>query len=368
MDYSMENLKIATAPYFRSYLPNGELSYMPVVFCDEYFVDCYVHPQNFMISNYGRLYSKLIKKLIPIRYFDNFGNPYYSIFVIKNNSRCRDNVYVSELVARTFVKNENPSIFTMIHHKDTNLNNNYYLNLQWVDPNNIPQPNYNYDRSEAVKYVNPKEPSIFDYTQFKYQTARSITGKEVVVFVDEYFKQIKNHPKYFVSNYGRVYSDYKKCILTPYMDKDGYYRVFLDGINCGLHRIVAFTFYDPSTPNYGDQVNHKDGNKRNNHINNLEWCTCKENIHHAIKLGLRNDFGENNYWATRSNESIEKECQLLEQGYTAPEIANILGIEYSDNYSNHIGKIRRKEKWRFISDKYNIPRYSKNSYKYNKDN
>ena len=58
MDYSVKNLKIVTSPYFRSYLPNGQNSYMPVVFCDEYFVDCYANPQNFMISNYGRLYSK----------------------------------------------------------------------------------------------------------------------------------------------------------------------------------------------------------------------------------------------------------------------------------------------------------------------
>lgn len=361
MDYSMENLKIVTAPYYRSYLPDGRNTYMPVVFCDEYFVDLYLAPERLMISNYGRLYSKSRKMMLPINHWYCDGNPCYDIIPTNHQSAIR--FRICDLVANVFVPNPNPSVFTQVHHKNTDLNNNYYLNLQWVDPNNIPQPDYTYDRSEAVKCVYPNEPAIFDYNQFKYASAKSITGKGFLVhFADEVFKPVPGHPMYQVSNYGRVYSDYKKCILTPCVDKDGYLRVSIDGLGRGVHRLVAFAFYDPSTPNYGDQVNHKDGIKHNNHISNLEWCTCMENIHHAMDTGLRKDYGENNYWSTHSDAQVEKECQLLAQGYRARDIARILGIPWDLRYSDHITKLRRKEVCTHISDKYDYPRYSHKGY------
>lgn len=78
--------------------------------------------------------------------------------------------------------------------------------------------------------------------------------------------------------------------LQPETTSCGYLRVLLidrEGkrSHLSVHRIVAES-YIPN-PNSLPQVNHKDGNKKNNHINNLEWCTSQQNNIHALENGLR---------------------------------------------------------------------------------
>ena len=101
--------------------------------------------------------------------------------------------------------------------------------------------------------------------------------------------------RYAVSNLGRVKSfrtqrrTYDK-ILKNKITHDGYYETALIGDNLKYkfirtHRLVAMYF----VPNPEDkpEVNHKDGNKLNNHAENLEWVTSSENQIHAYKMGLQ---------------------------------------------------------------------------------
>ena len=93
-----------------------------------------------------------------------------------------------------------------------------------------------------------------------------------------------------VSNLGRVRSLLrgKPYILKTQADKKGYHRLRVTicrtRYSFKLHREVAKAFI-PNPCNL-PQVNHKDGNKDNNSVSNLEWCTNKENANHAVRMGL----------------------------------------------------------------------------------
>ena len=77
--------------------------------------------------------------------------------------------------------------------------------------------------------------------------------------------------------------------MKPYISDRGYYKVQLniDGkqYQKRLHRLLAESFIE--NPKNYPQINHIDGNKLNNRLENLEWCTNKKNIQHSIALGLK---------------------------------------------------------------------------------
>lgn len=88
-------------------------------------------------------------------------------------------------------------------------------------------------------------------------------------------------------NTGRCFRVATEKILLGY-HRNGYlgYSIMIGGIKkmYTVHRLVAETFI-PNPLNL-PQVNHKDGNKKNNHVNNLEWVTASQNLQHAFKVGL----------------------------------------------------------------------------------
>lgn len=89
---------------------------------------------------------------------------------------------------------------------------------------------------------------------------------------------------YIITKDGNIINKKRGNILKPQPNGKGYLRVWIGKKLCFVHRLVAKE-YIPN-PNNLPQVNHKDGNKLNNHVDNLEWVTNQTNRTHAIENRL----------------------------------------------------------------------------------
>lgn len=134
----------------------------------------------------------------------------------------------------------------------------------------------------------------------------------------EIWKTIEGFENYEISSLGRLkgleittkfgcsFKTYPERICKSWKDKKGYeYFTFkINGKNRHklIHRLVATAFIPNS--NNKPQVNHIDGNKSNNNIENLEWCTPKENLKHARDTGLNNIEGLNHYRCKLTKNNI----------------------------------------------------------------
>lgn len=149
--------------------------------------------------------------------------------------------------------------------------------------------------------------SIFDYLYSKYKITKPIRLIEL------------DNLEIIVSNYGDIYTTHKNKIrsngrkdnrkgrkLKPATDKDGYLRITLT--NNGkrksyhVHRLVARTFLD----NYDNklQVNHKNGIKNDNRVENLEMVTLQQNIKHSIETGLKPKLKRDKYGRFSGKEVV----------------------------------------------------------------
>lgn len=148
------------------------------------------------------------------------------------------------------------------------------------------------------------------------------------IFVEVIFNNI-HLPKYLISNFGRFYNYERKTFPKICSDKDGYLRCNLN-INgqtktAKIHRIVLMSFAPIHNPQ-DMVVNHKDGDKTNNTLENLEWTTIIENTRHGWSMGLNNNIGENHPLNKYTDEQIHYFCRLIDDGLTNSQICDISNI------------------------------------------
>lgn len=161
-------------------------------------------------------------------------------------------------------------------------------------------------------------------------------------------KEINGYSGYFINEFGEVYSNNKYLELhklKPQINHKGYIRYNLckNGKNklVMAHRLVAEHFLLDFNKEL--QVNHKDGNKLNNHHTNLECVNCSENLKHAYSLNLINKQGERHNQSKLKNEDIINIRKLGKEGKSKVEIAKLFSLHPST-----VSNIINRRIWKHI--------------------
>lgn len=149
-------------------------------------------------------------------------------------------------------------------------------------------------------------------------------------------KIVSTHPDYAVEDSGRVFSSFGRNgrrlktgelrQLSPGKNSRGYLCVALKGESHLVHRLVVVAFIGPIGS--GLQVNHKDGNKENNAVGNLEIVTPQENVRHAQRTGLNQLHGMGNANAKLTPQVIQEVHAMAKRGASGQKIADWISRTY----------------------------------------
>ena len=162
-------------------------------------------------------------------------------------------------------------------------------------------------------------------------------------------------PGQYISSNGTIFNSVTQRFVHPSLNENGYmytHVYLIDGskLQIGLHRLLMIIFaYNPDYKNL--QVNHKDLNKQNNSLTNLEWTTPKENIDHANRNNVL-PFGESHGMTKLTEAQVNEICATLANGLYRgifSDLANKFNVDVNTIYDISKGK-----SWTRISKNYNI--------------
>lgn len=160
---------------------------------------------------------------------------------------------------------------------------------------------------------------------------------------------------YYISENGEIYSTYKKDIIKPRYDKDGYLEIALSTMDCRrkfwkIHQLVA-RVYIGNPPSYmiDPTVDHINGIRKDNHYRNLRWIERSNNSSIRKNKGI----GEMNHEAILNEIQVIEICELLiQKKYSLQVIADLYHVKKST-----ISNIKRKKNWTHLTNKYNFEKH-----------
>lgn len=134
-------------------------------------------------------------------------------------------------------------------------------------------------------------------------------------------EEIKEINGYLISKDGNVYNVKRKKYLSGHLRKNGYFSFNINGKNYLQHRLLALQYID--NPESKPFINHKNGIKHDNRLQNLEWVTAKENTRHAWDNKLCKPI---RYWKGKTGENHNTSKAIIQMDMEGNFIARHIGI------------------------------------------
>lgn len=165
---------------------------------------------------------------------------------------------------------------------------------------------------------------------------------------------------YAISTWGQIKNIHTDQLLTPQVSNCGYMRIMLrtedpkeHSRQHSIHKMVATAFVPNPDPENKTQVNHKNGNKKFNFYENLEWVSHAENLRHAVREKLHWQYvGEKHPNSKYTNKFVYFIDDLLQEGKALHEIYIAIRKNFPEyNWQSEramksfIGRIRRRDRY-----------------------
>jgi hypothetical protein len=229
---------------------------------------------NYSVSNTGEIRNNTSNRIL--KYY--IRNGYKSLTLSKNNVKKTYNIH--NIVANHFL--EKPTINKyVVNHKDEDKLNNHIDNLE---------------------FISYRDNTIYSMTSDRTKNNNTYDLSE--------FTDIPNYSKYMISKKGEIYSKNIQRLVCLTILPCGYYKIKLKSDDnkykdLYIHVLVAMTYLNYIQNGNEYVINHIDGNKSNNNLNNLEIVTQKENMRHSVMINNDKIFRRAVYYIDDNNTIVE---------------------------------------------------------------